>query len=369
MTTVFVSGAVANKHRHGGSIWVRMSWAEALRDAGFDVLFVEQIESPTAEQIAVFDAVMEEFGFGGSAALICDGAVHGMGREELLARAEEAALLVNISGHLRWEPLLRRLRRRTFVDLDPGFTQIWHAEGRDVGVAAHDLHFTVGTNVGTPRCPLPVGDVRWRPVRQPVSLARWSAAPGTDGAGGFSTVASWRGAFGPPQWAGRTYGVKAHEFRRFLPLAASVDAEFRVALEIHPGDSDDASRLTSGGWRLVDPAVVATTRGFHDFVQSSGAEFSPAQGVYVETNSGWFSDRTVRYLASGRPALVQDTGFDLPTGEGLISFRTLDEAVAGAEELRANYVRHRRAARRIAEEHFAGERTIGPMLEDAGVAP
>lgn len=385
MATIVVSGAVANKHRQGGSIWVRMSWAEALRSAGFDVLFVEQIDERTcvdavgapstfesSANLATFERTMEGFGFAGSAALVCpDGPrVHGMDADDLLAHAAEAELLVNLGGHLRWEPLLRRLRRRAFVDLDPGFTQLWHAEGRPIGVDEHDLHFTVGMNIGTPRCRLPTSGIRWRAIRQPVTLERWPLSQG-DELTSFTTVASWRGAYGPATWAGRTYGVKAHEFRRFLPLAREVGARFEAALDIHEGDRADIERLGEHGWRLVDPAAAAGTGDFRRFVQSSGAEFSPAQGIYVHTCSGWFSDRTVRYLASGLPALVQETGFGehLPTGEGLLSFRTLDEARSGARGLIEDYGRHRLAARRIAEEHFAYDRAIAPLLEDAGVAP
>ncbi|HWI09323.1 MAG TPA: hypothetical protein VNT54_17620 [Solirubrobacteraceae bacterium] len=390
MTTVLVSGAVANKHRQGGSIWVRMSWAEALRDAGLDVVFVEQIDESTcvdaegapapfedSANAAAFSAALAGFGLTG--ALVCPGPggghagarVRGLALDELFARADEAALHVNIGGHLRWEPLLRRLRRRAFVDLDPGFTQIWHAQGRELGVAAHDLHFTVGLNVGTAVCTLPTGGLRWRAIGQPVSLDRWTAAPG-DALGCFTTVASWRGAYGPASWAGRSYGVKAHEFRRFLAVAREVPAaRFELALDIHPGDRADVERLQAHRWRLSDPGELAGTSDFRRFVRASGAEFSPAQNIYVDTNSGWFSDRTVRYLACGRPALVQDTGFSehLPTGAGLIAFSTLEEAVAGARELLSDYPRHRVAARQIAVEHFGGTRAIAPLLQAAGLTP
>ena len=387
MSTVFVSGAVANKHRFGGSIWVRMSWAEALRDAGMDVVFVEQIDeaqcvdatgAPAPFELsanrAAFSAAMQEFDLRG--ALLCPRRtggvrVHGMDLDDLFARADDAAVLVNLGGHLRWSPLLDRLGPSAFIDLDPGFTQIWHAEGRDIGVAEHDLHFSVGMNVGTPICPLPDGGLDWQPICQPVTLARWPVADG-DALERFTTVASWRGAYGPATWASRGYGVKAHEFRRFAAVPSAVrGAGFEVALDIHPGDSADAERLHARGWALSDPAALEGTGGFRRFVQGSGAEFSPAQNIYVDTRSGWFSDRTVRYLVSGRPALVQDTGFTdhLPAGSGLLAFSTLDEAVAGARELLADYPRHRAAARRIAEEHFAGPRAIAPLLRAAGLEP
>ena len=266
---------------------------------------------------------------------------------------------------------MRRLSRRAFIDLDPGFTQIWHAEGRRVGVEEHDLHFTVGVNVGTAGCPLPAGGLRWRPIHQPVTLARWPVVDG-DALERFTTVASWRGAYGPASWAGRSYGVKAHEFRRFVAVTGAVPGtRFELALDIHPGDRADVERLRAHDWTLSDPAALAGTGGFRRFVQESGAEFSPAQNIYVDTRSGWFSDRTVRYLASGRPALVQDTGFRdaLPVGAGLLAFSTLDEAAAGARELLDDYPRHRAAARRIAEQHFAGPCAIAPLLCAAGVAP
>ena len=102
-------------------------------------------------------------------------------------------------------------------------------------------------------------------------------------------------------------------------------------------------------------------------MQQSWAEFSVAKGAYVETSSGWFSERTARYLASGRPALVQDTGFSrtLPVGEGLLAFRTLEEAVAGARQIATDYERHRTAARRIAEEFFDSDKLLTRFLEDA----
>ena len=371
MTTVVVSGAVANKHRHGGSVWVRMSWADGLRALGFDVVFVEQVDAVEPAAAAAFDAAMATFGFSDRAALVCPASdeVHGMAREELLDRADGAELLVNISGHLRWAPLRSRVRQAVYVDLDPGYTQVWSEQGHDLGLAGHDLHFTVGLNVGTPRCPLPSAGAAWRPIRQPVVLDRWPVADG--GFSGFTTVASWRGAYGPLEWAGGTLGVKAHEFRRVAELPRRSGLEFAVALDIHAADAADRARLEAGGWRVLEPDVVATPAGFGDFVRASGAEFSPAQGAYVATRSGWFSDRTVRYLASGRPALVQDTGFGdaLPVGEGLLSYATPEDAVARAQELAADHPRHAAAARRIAEEHFAHDRALAPLLEAAGVAP
>jgi len=389
MTTIAVAGALANKHRHGGSVWVRLSWAEALRELGFDVLFVEQLAAAdcvdavgrpadfaASANAAVFRGTTEAFGFGGDAALVCpdDDRVLGMARDELLDRLGDATLLVNISGHLRWRPALERLPRRAFVDLDPGYTQIWHASGGDAaGLEGHDLHFTVGANVGTARCDLPTGGIDWRPIRQPVVLDRWRP-PGAGEPcdfGGFTTVASWRGAYGRPVWEGRSYGLKAHEFRRYATLPEATGLPFAAALDIHPDDACDAERLRAGGWTLLDPALVGDVDSFRSFVRRSGAEFSTAQGVYVESHSAWFSDRTVRYLASGRPALVQDTGFSehLPVGEGLLAFSTLAEARDGAHAIVADYARHSAAARALAERCFSPAAALAPLLAAADMAP
>jgi len=181
-------------------------------------------------------------------------------------------------------------------------------------------------------------------------------------------VATWRGPYGRVEHAGRTYGVKLDEFRKVLPLPRRSGHTFELALDVHPDEGRDLAALREHGWRLVDPREVAGDPGlFRHYVQGSGAEFSVAQGIYVETSSGWFSDRTTRYLASGKPALVQDTGFSqtIPTGDGLLTFRTLDEAVVGAEAIAADYDRHARAARAIAEEYFDSDKVLARMLEDA----
>jgi hypothetical protein len=365
MTTIVVAGALANKHRHGGSQWVRMSWAEAFRSLGFDVVFVEQLHQ--GGNPAAFTTAMETLGLPG--ALIDGDRVCGMSREQLLDHLDSSALLVNISGHLRDPQLLSRCRQRAFIDLDPGYTQIWHAEGRDIGLDGHQLHFTVGANVGTSRCRLPGNGIRWLPVRQPVVLDRWPVVQ--DRFSRFTTVASWRGSFGPVAYRNRNFGVKAHQFRRFAGVPAEADLPFAVAVDMHPADAADRERLKAAGWTLIDPSVVSDPGGFASFVRASGAEFSVAQGIYVETNSGWFSDRTVRYLASGRPALVQDTGFSrgLPVGEGLLTFRTPREAVARARQLVADHAHHSRAARAVAEAYFTPLAALGPLLEASGVAP
>jgi hypothetical protein len=385
MDTLVVSGAIANKHLNGGEAWVRLSWILGLRRLGFDVWFVEQLDEGTAvdaagspasfgesENLRYFEQVVERFGLSGRASLLYEGGreASGVPLDDLLPVAEEARLLVNVSGHLDLEPLMSRLRRKAYVDLDPGFTQFWHADG--IGgsrLEGHDVFFTVGENIGRPGCVIPTCGLEWRAVRPPAVLAEWPLADAGD-PDRFTTIGAWRGAFGPVHYEGRTYSLKVHEFRKVLPLPQRAPQRFEIALDIHPGDERDREALEHNGWTLVDPrTTVPGPVEFRDYVQESGAEFSVAQGIYVETNSGWFSDRTVRYLASGRPVLVQDTGFsdNLPVGEGLLAFRDLEDAVAGAHSIGSDYERHRAAARALAEAHFDSDKVLTRFLEEAGI--
>jgi hypothetical protein len=373
MTTVVVGGALANKAGSGGEAWVRMSWVRGLQRLGLDVWFVEELAQSTGDDPAAeawFRAVTERFGLEGRATLLGLGeAIAGPTMDELLDLAPDATL-VNISGHLTLPSLFGAFRRRVMVDIDPGFTQFWHQEGlAGANVDGHDLYFTIGELIGTRGCPIPTCAIEWRPVRQPVVLEDW---PVTDSADPdrFTTVGTWRGSFGPIEHGGRTYGLKVHEFRRLIALPRRSPHEFEIALDIDPADGRDLAALRENGWRIVDPREVASDPdAFRVYVQASGAEFSVAQGMYVDTRCGWFSDRTTRYLASGKPALVQDTGFagSLAVGEGVVPFRTVEEAAHGAADIVARYPTHSAAARRIAEEHFDSDRVLARFCEQAGI--
>jgi len=349
------------------------------------VFFVEQIEasactgadgSKCAFQDSVnlqyFRATMESFGLAESSSLICRGGreVYGRSIRELKAAAGEGCLLFNLSGHLDQAEVKTQAECKVYYDDDPGYTQFWHAAGDNAPrLAGHDFYFTLGRNIGHADCPIPTGGIHWRPTRPPVTLAEWPrVVPAVFGR--FTTVASWRGAYAPAYYAGKTYGLKAHEFRKFFNLPRKVGGPFEIALQIHAGDTKDLESLKAACWQIVDPVdATHSPEAFQHYVRSSGAEFSVAQGVYVDTNSGWFSDRTVRYLASGRPVLVQDTGLSghYPIGCGLVTFRTLEEAVEGAQRIISDYPRHAAAARDLAETFFDSARVIGDLLSDIGL--
>lgn len=367
--TIIVSGALANKPHNGGEAWVRLNWLLGFRELGFDVWFIEQIArgGGTDAACAYFEKITGDFGFAGRAALIADDGemLHGPAMSELCDVADVAELLVNISGHLRIEPLFSRIRRKAYVDIDPGFTQFWHASGnRGARLEGHDVFFTIGENIGSPGCPIPTCGVEWHATRPPITLKHWPVINGEFEK--FTTVASWRGAFGPVEFDGKTYGLKVHEFRKFIELPQRAALPFEIALNIHPADQKDRDALQHHGWRIVEPDAAADPDAYRCYIQNSSAEFSVAQGIYVQTGSGWFSDRTAAYLASGKPALVQDTGFtrNLPVGEGLIAFRTLEEAIDGAKRIAGDYARHSKAARALAETYFDSEKVLSRLLEE-----
>jgi hypothetical protein len=387
MAAVIISGALANKPFNGGNAWTRLSWVQGFQQLGFRVYFVEEIRAEDcinatgaaasfedSINLAYFRETMDRFGLAGASALICssDDRTFGMSLLELRNAARNSCLLFNLSGHLK-DPELRSLVScRVYYDDDPGFTQFWHAAGeRAPGLEGHDFYYTLGSNIGSPECIIPTVGIPWRHTRPPVVLQEWPLVPRRF-FDRFTTVASWRGAYGPVQYRGMQYGVKAHEFRKFIELPRRTQKEFEIALQIHSGDHKDLQALQAAGWNIRDPrSVAATPDEFRTYVQTSSAEFSAAQGVYVGTNSGWVSDRTVRYLASGRPALVQDTGLSqqYPVGQGLLTFRTFEEAADGAERITREYDRHCRAARQMAEAYFDAHKVVGQLAAEIGLKP
>ena len=384
MPSVIVAGAIANKPGNGGAAWTRLSWVLGFRDLGWDVLFVEQIAAAScvdragrcvdpvhSVNAAYFRDVIGAFGLDGASALLVDGerSVHGETLDSICRRADNADVLINISGNLTCRRIKDCVRLKAYVDLDPGYTQIWNAAGEIAGIAGHDWYFTVGENIGR-GATIASDGIDWRPVRQPVLLDCWPELPAPDHAP-FTTVASWRGPYGRVNDGTTTFGVKAHEFRKFLDVPRRAADRFEIALEIHDGDGRDRASLAEHGWAVANPlAVAGDPLAFRRYVQQSAAEFSVAQGVYVETGSGWFSDRTTRYLASGRPAIVQDTGFskNYPVGEGLFAFRTVDEAVSAVEAVRRDYARHAKAARALAVERFDSKKVLAGVAATMGLA-
>jgi hypothetical protein len=367
---VVIAGAVARRIDYGGHVWALLQWALGFRRLGWSVLFLDRLEPAPglrwSREVRRFVATMERFGLGDAFALDLgpDEEPIGLARGAVLRKVEDADFLLNVMGYLEDPELLGKARRRVFLDIDPGFGQMWRALGLCDVFASHDAFVTVGTRVGRDDCRIPTCGLPWITTLPPVVLDAWtpSDARGTS----FTSVGSWRGPWAPVEFEGEQFGLRAHEFRRFAGVPRASGLSFEMALDIDPADGIDASRLRTGGWRLSDPREVSgTPDDYRRYVRGSRAEFSIAKGMYVRARSGWVSDRTACYLASGRPALVQDTGLEdtLETGVGLLSFVTPEQAVAAAHAVDADWTRHARAARALAVEHFDSDRVLGRLAD------
>lgn len=369
---VVLSGAVGQRPQHGGHAWVFANWLLGLHQLGCDVTFLDRLSddpvSAAAEvawltRFTTLAQVPHEW-----AALGQDGDTAGLPPTDVARRLEDADLVIDVMGYLGPSTFERCRGLVAFLDIDPGWPQMW----RDLGLAdvldGYDRHITIGENVGRAGCAIPTCGLDWVTTKQPVVLDTWPA--GIDEGDRITSVASWRGPFGPLEHAGRSYGLRVHEFRRFFALPQRVAAPFELALDIDDAEISDIDALVAHGWRRVDPIEAAgTPERYQRYLQGSMAELMIAKNLYVDTRSGWFSDRSACYLASGKPVVAQDTGLDghLPTGEGLLTFSTLDEAVAAVQDVVANRTRHAKAARSIAEEQFASDKVLGRLLDLLGV--
>jgi glycosyltransferase involved in cell wall biosynthesis len=379
---VAVAAAVVQRPHVGGHSWVALQWLLGFRALGWDVVLVDRLDhdmwhdrsggpcqAEDSVNVEYLADVMRRFGLGDSWAILVAGRDPiGLSRRALERKVGSSEVLLNVMGYLDDEDLLARAPLRVFLDIDPGFGQMWRALGLHDAFAGHDGFVTFGLRLGQAACGVPDCGLDWIPTLPPVVLDEWPSAPGGDA---FSTVASWRGPFGPIDYDGRRFGLRVHEFRRFLELPRITGAAFRLALDIDAADGLDRDQLLEHGWELVDPRSAAGDPiAYRDFIQRSGAELNVAKNLYVDTRGGWFSDRSACYLASGKPVLAQDTGFGdaLPVGEGLLAFASVEEAAAGVEAIRRDPARHAAAARRIAEEHLDAERVIGRLMNDLGVA-
>ena len=366
--TVIVSGTIAATPWQGGATWAVLQYLLGLRRLGCGVYFVEQLESsPEPSASRYCEQVMERFGLADRWALLPGAGEEpiGMPRKRLLDAAGESGLLLNLSGKLSDEDVLEQVPVRAYVDLDPAFAQLWQAaEGVDMGFDAHTHFVSVADAIGRGNSPIPDCGRDWLPTLPPVVLDEWPFATEIE-RHRATTVGHWR-SYGSITHEGVHYGQKAHSLRGLIDLPRRAPDRLEVALAIHPEETGDLDALRKNGWSLLDPAeVAATPEDYRRFVQGSWAEFGLAKLGYVVSGSGWFSDRSACYLASGRPVLAQDTGFGrrLPTGTGLLAFSDADDVVAGLEELEGDYERHHLAAREIAEEHLVSDLILGSLLE------
>ncbi|HEU0009960.1 MAG TPA: glycosyltransferase family 1 protein [Verrucomicrobiae bacterium] len=375
--TIILSGTIGLSGL-GGQAWAVLQYLLGFRALGHEVFYLEdcgrsswvyiwETEEWTHEldyPAAYVHACLEPFGLGDRWIYRDNYRSLGMPLDHFLgvcARAD--LLLMRAAPFWTWRTEYEKPRRRAFLDVDPGFTQIILANGDRgwlEGISRAERRFTCGQHIGQPGCPAPDIGGPWLKTRPPVFLQEWPVAGSA--ATHFTSVMRWQG-FKEVTWNGVAYGQRDKEFQAYLELPWRTTQKFLIA---QMGAKPEL--LTGHGWEVALGEVVSRTpETYRQFIAQSRAEFSVPKNGYVMMRGGWFSDRSVCYLASGRPVLIEDTGLHdwLPVGEGLLTFQNPDEALAGVDAINANYERHRRAARRIAEEQFATEKVLPALLEEA----
>jgi hypothetical protein len=379
--TIVVSGMIAGDPHQGGATWAVLQYALGLRALGHHIVLIEPISPSRIQPVGAaleesvnasyFRQVVSDFGLTDNAALVLKGTrtTIGLPYNRLVAVTREAEVLLNISGMLDDGALLDHTPVRAFLDLDPAFVQLWNAQGLDMRFGNHTHFVTIGQAIGDEDCPIPTCGRKWLRTLQPIVLDRWPRAHKIVHEG-LTTIGHWR-AYGSVEHEGIHYGQKAHSLRRFFDLPTRTQEPFFVALAIDPGEVRDIDALRRYGWNCLDPANVAgTPDAYQEFIRGSKAEFGIAKSGYVQSQCGWFSDRSVCYLASGRPVVAQETGFSqyLPTGSGLFAFETADDVLAAIDSISDDYEKQCRAARGIAEQYFDSKRVLVRLLDQLGSA-
>jgi hypothetical protein len=373
---ILLSGMIAADPEQGGATWAVLQYLLGLRRLGHQVVFVESVPASSlcprevpldrTRNAAYFGRVMRDFGFESASALMVAGTHEtvGLSYDEIRRVARSADVLINISGMLTDLELTGDIPCRTYLDLDPAFNQLWHAhQGCDMRFQGHTHFVTIGLAIGRPDCAVPTCGLSWITTPQPVVLSCWPVAHRiTHDA--LTTVGHWR-SYGSIEHNGVFYGQKAHSLRQLITLPALTTEKFMLALAIHPDERNDLNALAANGWHLLAPAeMTGTPAEYQRFIQGSWAEFGIAKSGYVASRCGWFSDRSLCYLASGRPVLAQETGFSefIPVGRGLFAFESTEDVLAAIDELRANYAFHACAARAIAEDVFDSDKVLSRLL-------
>ncbi len=381
-----VTGAIAT-FPVGGVAWDYGQYALGLERLGFEVFYLED------SGLQMYDPSIRTYGADASygAAFLKrtlaelspglatrwhlrgpDGCSHGMDRARLLEMVASADLFLNVSGMCMLRDEYMACKRKVLIDTDPGWNQFVVFPREDAGSCwpgtqgfrGHDHFFTYAERMGETSCAIPDLGLSWMPTRPPVVIDRW-AAGSTDAR--WTTVMTWNNYGKPIEHEGRMYSSKEPEFARIEGLPSQVPYQFEIAVG---GVGPPVEHWRELGWTVVDSTDISVTAAdYQSYVQGSRGEFSVAKNVYVATHSGWFSCRSACYLASGRPVVVQDTGFSerIPCGNGLHAFSTLESAIEGIEAVEADYARHSAAAKEVAREYLDSDRVLRHLLDRVGI--
>jgi len=380
---VVIGVGIASYPLHAaGNTWAFLQWVLGFRQAGWDVWMVEDVhrakcidaggqkcEPALSANLAHWNAILSEFGLKDRATLFFDGQpLEPSALTGLLPFARDAEFLFNISGHFKQREIFAAVREKIYIDIDPAFTQIWaEVYNSNMNFDGHDKFLSIGRHLGRPACHAPLAGKSWLPIGVPVVLDYFTN-PDLEKPGDiWTTFTHW---YGYPQveYNGMWYGNKSEEFAKLVDLPKKTAEKLEIATDLHPEDQATQQFLESG-WRLVDARSLNTPwQRYRDYLAQSRGEFCVSKNGYVRSRCGWFSDRSVAYLALGRPVILQETGWTdfYPHGEGLLPFHDEETARLALETVAKDPVRHALAARRIAEQYCSAPVVVNQFLETIG---
>lgn len=371
--TVCLLARTLNAPTAGGHTWVYLNWALGLKALGCRIVWLEvvtpgqAVDRVRSNTIALRER-LSPFALDERVALCSSG--DAALPAELLAdcldldAAAESGLLLDMA----YGPaaVVKRFRRTALLDIDPGLCQVWVSRGQ-IPLPPHDVYFTIGETVGRADARFPDCGIPWRHVVPCVMLDCWPVHCAPSDAP-FTTVSNW---IMYDYWVDDDRGGYANDkrtgFLPFLDLPRVSRVPLELALSLGGADAEQRD-LEARGWRVREAhQIAATPAGYQSYVQQSRGEFSCAKPSCVRLQNAWISDRTLCYLASGKPAVVQHTGPSefLPDADGLFRFSTVGEAAAQLEAVAADYDHHSGAARALAEEFFDARKVAARLLEQA----
>lgn len=383
---VIVVGGYIVGYPLGGMTWHYLNYLLGLQSLGHEVWFLESTGDwaepydPTTNTCSPdatygLNYLRETFEYVGLPLRFCyenkfAGMHHGLSKEELHALLKRADVMICVSGVTPINPEWPRVKRMCVIDTDPVFTQLRmnHDAGHLDYFRQFDVAATFGKLIGTAASPLPTHGFDWVPTSQPIALDHWPEAP-PPATRVFSTLGKWEHTNERHiEFNGQKYlSSKGTEWMKLLDLPSRTNAQLEMGMAMLPGET--RALFEQHGWHFVD-AINATrsAASYYDFITAKAGELTVAKQIYAALPSGWFSDRSACFLASGRPVITQASGFEswLPTGEGLFSFGTIDEAAAALEAIERDPICHASAARHIAEQHFDAKQVLRELLERIG---
>lgn len=365
----------------GGLVWHHLQYVLGLKKLGHEVLFLEDSEdfascyNPQTNEMTTnpgygLKFIKEIFGRFGLTDQWAYYDTHenrwfGLSEKKVRNFCASADLILNLSGVNPLRPYTFQIPKRVLIDTDPVFTQIRHLTESESMIKAkqHTHFFSYGENIGQSYCTVPDDGFQWQPTRQPVVLEYWKESEGNP-ASAWTTVMQWD-SYKTREFGGHTFGMKSKSFAPYVDLPGNSDERFALAIGSATAPTD---LLINKGWQVLSSLTITeTAEAYQQFIRQSKGEWSVAKEGYVISKSGWFSERSAGYLASGLPVVIQETGFSqvIKTGEGLLSFTTPDEAIAAIDNVNNNYKKHCKNAREIAEEYFKFDKVLNNLLQSS----